>query len=134
MRERRDDEDAAVAEETSPVVVDNLDAAEMCAANVGDAVVLREAFVDERIIRGQQIEHASILAKDAAGEELRFAAESLAKILVEVLIAFRIGQHRRQVAEEQPLSDEIGDKRFGARIGQHPANLLFKDDRISQLA
>ena len=76
-----------MSEEPAAVVVGDLDAAEMRAADVRDAVVLREPLVDERVVRGQQIEHAAIFAEDAAGKELRFAAEALAQVLVEVLVA-----------------------------------------------
>ena len=134
MRERGHDKYAAVSEEPAPVVVGDLNPAEMRAADVGDTVVLREPLVDERVVRGQQIEHASIFAENAACDELRFTAEALAEVLVEILISLRIGEYGRQVPEKQPLADEIRDERVGARIRQHPADLLFQDFRIAKLA
>ena len=89
MRERRDREHAALAEQPAAAVVVALDAAEVRAADVRNAVVFREPLVDERVIRRQQIEHAAIFAQDAAGEQLRFAAEPLPQIFVEVALAFR---------------------------------------------
>ena len=76
MRERRDGQHAALAEQPAAAIVAALDAAEVRAANVRNAVVLREPLVDERVIGRQQIEHAAIFAQDAAREQLRFAAEA----------------------------------------------------------
>ncbi len=60
------------------------DAAEPAAVDVGNAVVLREALVHERVVRPQQVEHAAIFAHDALEEQLRFLAERLTQIVVEV--------------------------------------------------
>ena len=54
------------------------------AVDVRDAVVLGEPLVDERVIRRQQIEHAAIFVDDAVEEQLDFALERLAQVVVEI--------------------------------------------------
>ena len=54
----------------------SVDAAEVAAAHVRDAVVLRQPLVEERVVRRQQVEHAAVLAEDAVDEELGLALPS----------------------------------------------------------
>ena len=89
------------------IVVVALHAAEMRAADIRNAVVPGEAFVHIRVVRGQQVEHASILPENASGKQLRFAPESLPQVFVEIGVFPGIGQHRREIAQEQPLPDEV---------------------------
>ena len=49
------------------------DAAEVAAVDVGDAVVPRQPLVDERVVGGQQVEDAAVLAHDAVEEQLGLA-------------------------------------------------------------
>ena len=50
----------------------------------GNAVVQRQPLVDERVVGGQQVEHAAVLAQDAVDEQLDLAAERLAQAVVEI--------------------------------------------------
>ena len=47
------------------------------AGDVRNAVVPREPLVDERVVGGDQVEHAAVFADDAVEEELGFADERL---------------------------------------------------------
>ena len=101
----------------------------------GNAVVLRQPLVDEGVVGGQQVEHAAILAKDALRRKLRFAAESLAQVFVEVGIlsadpAATVGR----LLQEQPLPDEIADDGVGSRIGEHSTHLPLEYTGIAQFA
>ena len=53
------------------------------AGDVRDAVVPREPLVDERVVGGQQVEHAAILADDAVEEQLGLALHRLGQRVVE---------------------------------------------------
>src|SRR5262249_14373804 len=57
---------------------------ELRAVDVRNPVVLREPFVDECVIRSQQIENASVFTNDAAEEELGFLPECVAQIIIEI--------------------------------------------------
>ena len=62
------------------------DAAELAAVHVRDPVVLRQPFVDERVVGRQQIEDAAVLVHDAVEEQLDLAPERLPQVVVEVRI------------------------------------------------
>src|ERR1019366_1228094 len=65
-------------------------------------------------------------------EQLRFLAEPLAQIVVEVRKQIGIGQDVRNIAQMQPLAREIRYERFRFGIRQHAANLGFEYRRITQ--
>ena len=50
----------------------------------GNAVVLGQPLVHERVVRAQQVEHAAVFADDALEEQLGLAPERLAQVVVEV--------------------------------------------------
>src|SRR5207247_359271 len=95
-----------------------------------DPVVLRQPLVDERIVRGQKIQHASVRANDAVEEHLRFAPEALPKLIVEVRELARVWERAPQIPEVQPLAGEITDERLRSLVGQHAAGLLVENGRI----
>src|SRR5690606_25789334 len=69
---RSDRQYAAVAEEPATRVVGRQPhAPEVRTLDVRDAVVARDALVQERVIGAQQIERTAVLAHDAAEEKLR---------------------------------------------------------------
>ena len=98
-----------------------LDALEAVALHVGDAVVQRDALVEERVLRPQQIDDAAVFPEDAVGEQRQLGAEILARIGA----ARRIREHRRirhdlvQPLHVEPLMDEVARQRHRARIGEH---------------
>ena len=95
--------------------------------------MLGQPFVDERVVRAQQIEHAPIFAEDAVDEEFGFLAERLTKIVIEVRIIAHIGADRLQVAQPEPLSGEVTREIVRARIGEHAAGLFLEHVRPVQL-
>src|SRR5207247_8157598 len=75
---RRDRQDTGLAKQpASPAVVVQRDPTEAAPIHVWDSVMLGEPFVDERVIRAQQLERAPILAQDAVDEELGLLPKGL---------------------------------------------------------
>ena len=64
-------------------------AAESASVDAGNSVVLRQAFVQERVVRPDEREHAAILAQHAVEEELGLLPEGLPQVVVEVPIQRR---------------------------------------------
>src|SRR6185436_7943634 len=74
--QRSHGQNAALSKQAAPGIVGSeRDAPELVAIDIRNAVVLREAIVDERVVRGQQIDDAAIFANDALKEQFRFAPE-----------------------------------------------------------
>ena len=82
-------------------------APEVAAVHVRDAVVPREPLVDERVVGVHQVEHAAVLAHDAAEEQLGLALEGLAQVVVEVGEDEQVRIPVAQLAQEQPLAGEV---------------------------
>src|SRR5580658_2825436 len=99
---RRQRENAALAQKALARLVANGDAAEPASVDVGDAVVPGQTFIYESIVGSHQIENAAVLPQDASKEELRFAAEALTQIVVEVGVQIGVGLEIPQVAQLQP--------------------------------
>ena len=81
----------ALAEQAPARRLLQLDAPEAIALHVGDAVVQRDALVEERVLRPQQIDDAAVFPEDAVGEQRQLGAEILARIGS----AGRVREHRR---------------------------------------
>ena len=94
----------------------------------------RQAFVEERVVRADEIEHAPVFRDDALEEQLALRLERVPQIGVELGEEIRIGQDLLQIAQIQPLAGEILDQRFGTLIGEHPFHLRFERRGIAQLA
>ena len=54
-------QNARLAQQTSPAVIVELHAPEVAAVHIGNAIVARQLFVQERIVGRQQIDDAAIL-------------------------------------------------------------------------
>src|SRR5581483_1504612 len=102
-----DRQDAALAQQSSPVRVGKLDAAELRPVHVRYAVVFRKALVDVRIVSPEQIEHAPVLAQDAGKKQLGFLLEGASKALVEFREHVRIGLYGLQIPDIKPLPGEV---------------------------
>ena len=92
-------------------------AAELRTVDVGNAVVLRQPLVDERVVGGQQVEDAAILLDDAGEEQLDLALERAAQVVVEVgeEVDDRLGWSSAQrTPSHWPV--KLRDQRLGARI------------------
>jgi hypothetical protein len=67
--------------------------------------VLRQTLVDERVVGGQQIEDAAILAQDALEEQLGLALETLPQLVVPVRIEDAVGRRRREGCGDTAAAD-----------------------------
>ena len=105
---------------------------ELSAANVGNSVVSRQPFVDERVIGVQEIHDVAVFVEDAADKQFHFLSESRLQAIVEVREKNGVRIDLVEIAHAQPLKREVRDQRFGPRIGEHAAHLLFQHDRIAQ--
>src|SRR4030095_13690172 len=86
-RIRRDREEAALPQQAAAMSLGcERHAAESASVDVWNSVVLRQAFIEERVVRPDQIEHAAILAQHAVEEELRFLSKGLSQVVIEVPI------------------------------------------------
>ncbi len=121
---RRHHQQASFSQQPSPrIVFFKCDPAEMASANVRDSIVPRETLIDEGVIRVEQIDDASIFAKNRFKHQLHFTAERQPEILIELFI-FRL--RVLQVAKVQPLFGEIIHQRLRAWIGEHPLDLALE--------
>ena len=133
VRIRRDGQNAALAQQTATIRVGQRHAAELRPIDLWNAVVLGEAFVDERVVGRQQIEQAAILADDARDEQFGLLHERRSQRFVERK-DHRIWRRGLDVAQMQPLPGEIRDERVGPRVGKHALHLLQQHRGISQPA
>ena len=124
-----DHQNRALAQQPTAGVVGQPHLPELAAEHAGDVVVPGQSLVHERVVARQQLEHAPVLPKDAAKEQLRFTAERLPQVVVEVGEQVRVRHDAAQVAQVQPLAREVGDERLRPRIGHHPADLPHQDVR-----
>ena len=116
-------QDAAVAQQAAPIRIRHRHAPEARAVDPADAVVPRQPLVDERVVGIQQIERAAVLAHDAREQQLGFAAQRLADVVVEVGEQQHVRRDLVQVAQLQPLTGERVHQRVGARIRDHAPHL-----------
>src|SRR5690606_29652020 len=86
---RRAEQHGALAEQAEAARIVELDAAELRTEHAVDAVMPRESLVQERVLRGQQLEHAAILEEHALEEQLDLGLESASQRWIE---------HRKQVS------------------------------------
>ena len=77
-------ENASLPQQSAARIIGHGDAPEAAPINVRDAVMTGQALVHERVVRGQQIQHAAIFVHDALKEKLRLAAQRLSQIVVEI--------------------------------------------------
>src|SRR5439155_1772035 len=105
---RRHRENTALSEQTAPLIVlAQRDTAKAAAVHVGNSVMLRQSFIQERVVRLQEIEHTAVVAEDGLQKQLRFLAEGLPQIVIEVRKETQVRSHRVQIAQVKPLFGEI---------------------------
>src|SRR5438094_578652 len=126
-------QDAALTQNAAPLV-GHRHAAELAADDVRDPVDLGDAFVDERVVRRQQVEHVPIFADDAVEEQLRLALVGFGELVVEPRKQQRVGVQFLDVLQPEPLRREARRQRVGFRIAEHATHLLLQHGRLVQRA
>ena len=94
--------------------------------------MLGQGFVQERIVRRQELQDAAVLTQDAVQEQLGFTHERGAHTLVEIAEQVDVRFLGFDVAQEQPLGGEVGHQRAAARIGEHARHLAAQDFGLAQ--
>ena len=90
-----------------------------------------QPFVDVRVVGVEQRRHAAVLRQCAGHEPDHLFPERVEQAFVVVGVADRIHDDIAQAPQIEPLRREVlGDRRAGARVGQHPSHLLFQNVRI----
>ena len=67
----------------------------------------RQAFVEERVVRSQQVQHAAILTHCTGDKQLRFPLKRLEQTHVEMRVRRLMGNNVLHAAQIQPLGGEI---------------------------
>src|SRR5262245_29280533 len=120
-------QNASLAQQpASPAVFVQRDAPEAAAVHMRNAVMLRQPFVDKRIIRAQQVEHTPILAHDAFKKEFRLLTKGLPEIVIEVRKQTHVRSDRCQIAQVQPLSAKVRHQSARTGVGEHSTRLSFE--------
>ena len=112
----------------APSARPSVDAAEVAAVDVRDAVVPRQPLVDERVVGRQQVERRCGPRRRMLREEqLGLAPEAPARrSLSKSGNSSEFGAMFSQVAQVQPLAGEVLDERVGLRIGEHAPHLRLE--------
>ena len=84
VRVGRHRQDAALPQQAAAIRIGQRHLAELRAVDIRDAVVLRQALIEERVVRVQQIQHAAVFAQDVLEEQLGLLLEALAQAFVEL--------------------------------------------------
>ena len=108
------------------------DAPETAAVDVGNPIVRRQALVQERVVRRQQVHDAAVVMHLAADEQPGLLFHRLTQVLVELRIQLGIGHGAGELAQLQPAAGEIVDQGVRTRIAQHAPHLLLQLRRIAQ--
>src|SRR6185503_21275577 len=104
------------------------------AVHTRNAVVPGQPFVDERVVGAQQLHRVAVLSQDVAEEQLRLAAERLAGVVVEVGEHQQVGRDLRlEIAQLQPLPDEVTHQRVRTVVGDHAPYLRSQYARLTEL-
>ena len=123
-----------MSQETAPPRIAQRDPSEPVAVNAGNAVVLGQSLVDEGVVSAKQVDDTAIVPHDALDEQLRLSCEGRPESLVERREGDRVRCHVRNVAEQEPLPDEVIDQRRRPAVSQHPTHLLLEDRGVLQFA
>jgi hypothetical protein len=96
--------------------------------------VFGEPFIEERVVRSNQREHAAVVAQHAVEEQLGFFTEGLSKVIVKVPENSGAGSQSINVAKPQPLTGEVRREVERAAIGEHSTDLLLKLRGLAEFA
>ena len=133
VRTRRPGQNRALSQQPAAhAVAGKRNLPEALAIDAGNAVVLRQPLVQERVVRVEQIEDAAILPDDAVEEQLGLAAEGLPQVVVKVEEQLGAGPEPVNVADLQPLAGEVAHQRLRPWIREHPLHLAIKSRRFMQ--
>ena len=91
-----------------------------------------QSFVDEGIVRREQLQDGPVLVDDMGEEELGFSAHRLRERFVEIRVGQRVRVDLLEILEPQPLAGEPTCESLRPRIMQHPLDLSLEFVVIGQ--
>ncbi len=94
----------------------------------------RQAFINERVIRPQEIENVAVFAYDAVEEQRGLAPHGQQQCVVEVGIREDIRLRVAQITQIEPLAGEVPRECFGPPVRQHAQYLFPQNAGILQTA
>ena len=100
------------------VIRRQLDAANLRAAHVRNAIVGRQFFVEHREVRADQMARAQILLDQFAEEGPRLGDHRILQVGAEFRIELLVGVRRRDLPQLQPLAEKIFDEPLRLRVFQ----------------
>ncbi len=121
-----------MSEQAAARVVGIVHAAELGARDVRNAVMAREALVDERVVRREQVEHAVVALHDVAEEQLGLEGHRVGQLLVVIGEPEGVGPNLLEVLEAQPLRGKTRRQRLGARVCEHAPDLEIQRLRVGE--
>src|SRR5262245_33971362 len=86
------------------------------------------------MVCSQEFHHAAIFLKDAADKRFNFDRKVLAQCLAESRKQLRIGFHRIEIVEVQPLHRKTRDQAGRALIREHTTYLSIDDSGLREAA
>src|SRR4051812_21994895 len=92
----------------------------------------RQTFVQERVIRVQDIHDAAVFLENAGEEQFHFFSERVFQSGIEIGKDDSVGIALVEVANVQPLKREVCDQGLGFRVREHAPGLLFQYQRIGE--
>ena len=130
----RDRQDAGLREHAAARRAGQVHAAELRPGHAGNAVVLRQPLVEERVLAVEEIEDAAVFADDVLEEELRLAAHREAQVVVEVgeAVASRVSDSSARNCSHCP--PKFSTSARDLRVAQHPPHLRGEDLPVAQRA
>ena len=118
----------------APAVVRIAHAPELRSRDPRNPVVPGEALVQERVVRREEFEQASVLTHQVLEQQLRLADHVLAQLSREVRIQVRFRLVVLRVLQPQPLRGESRRERLRAWVREHARNLRFQDGGLREAA
>ena len=112
--------------------VDKRNAAELRAADVGDAVMLGELLIEERVVCTPEFDRVAVVTQLTEQEQLGFLGEGIAQgdVVIREVLLVRIGV--AELVELQPREEEARDEGLGAIVGEHSVDLALESGGVAQ--
>ena len=108
--------------------------AELPAVHAGDAVVLRQPAVEHREVGGDEVGQAQVVLEHFVEEQLRLLDHRHLQHVVEFGIQDVAGFRGVDLAQAEPLADEVLGEGRRLRVLEHPLDLLAERVGLAQLA
>ena len=110
----------------------DIDAPELAAVDVRNAVVAGQTLIDKGVIGGQQIHHAAVFAHDAGKKSLVSSLMAWRRLSSKSGNASRLGAEFFRLRRKSHCSAKLSTRASDRWIGQHALHLLLQDGGLVQ--